>query len=212
MTRPGPLPPHLDHAARQILLRVARDAIEYGERSGKIFRPTLDAKAGLPNRTHGCFVTLHLDGALRGCVGTLSSDESLAVAAARSAHRAAFEDPRFSPVTPEERSRLEIEISVLSESQPIQAANEKDLLEQIEPGIDGLILREQEKSSTFLPEVWETLPDPHRFLGQLKRKAGLAEDHWSTTLRFERYRTLHFGDEDEPSFDTNDQRASRRER
>ena len=135
------------------------------------------------------FVTLRLDGELRGCIGSLQADLPLVADVARSAFKAAFEDPRFSPVTAQERQRLEIQISVLSRAEPMSFASEADLVARLRPGIDGLVLGEEDLRATFLPDVWESLPDPSDFVARLKRKAGLAADYWSPHMRASRYTT-----------------------
>lgn len=135
------------------------------------------------------FVTLHLDGELRGCIGSLEADLPLVLDVARSAFRAAFEDPRFSPVTTEEGERLEIQISVLSPAEPMRLASEADLYAQLRPGIDGLVLAEGDRRATFLPAVWDSLPEPTDFVTRLKEKAGLAAGHWSSRMQVSRYTT-----------------------
>lgn len=134
-----------------------------------------------------CFVTLRIANGLRGCIGTFDTTQPLVVNVARSAYRAAFDDPRFSPVTREELRALEAKISVLGSPEPFPIDSETDLLEQLRPGIDGLILMEGCRRATFLPAVWEQLPEPADFLDALCQKAGLPPRYWSQTLRFERY-------------------------
>jgi AmmeMemoRadiSam system protein A len=106
---------------------------------------------------------------------------------ASNAYSAAFEDPRFAPLERGEFERLDIHLSLLSAPEPIQFGSEKDLLAQIRPSLDGLVLEEGARRGTFLPSVWEQLPDPVEFLRHLKRKAGLPADYWSATLRVSRY-------------------------
>jgi AmmeMemoRadiSam system protein A len=175
-----------------VLLGVARAAVEHGVRTG---RP-LDVEPGdydPPLRLRrASFVTLRLDGALRGCTGSLEASQPLVVDVARSAHRSAFGDPRFPPVEARELSRLALHVSVLSILEPLPAPSEAELLARLRPGIDGLVLSEGALTSTFLPSVWESLPSPDRFLAELKRKAGLPLDHWSPTLRFQRYTVEEF--------------------
>ncbi len=141
-----------------------------------------------------CFVTLHLHGALRGCIGTLESKEPLVDAVITAAYNAALDDPRFSPVTAEELPLLAIDISVLSPAQPMTARSEAELLNSLRPGVDGLIIAEGPRRATFLPAVWQQLPTPEEFFRQLKLKAGLAVDYWSDTLELNRYSTESFGD------------------
>ena len=124
------------------------------------------------------FVTLHKKGRLRGCIGYLEAREPVVEAVKDNALNAAFRDPRFSPVMPSELPDLDIEVSVLTEPRPLQYAGVRDLLEKLRPGVDGVIIRKGFSSATFLPQVWEQLPDGREFLGQLCLKAGLPADAW----------------------------------
>ncbi len=137
--------------------------------------------------TRATFVTLTIDAQLRGCIGTLEARRALVEDVASNAYSAAFEDPRFAPLERAEFERLDIHLSLLSAPEPIQFGSEKDLLAQIRPSLDGLVLEEGARRGTFLPSVWEQLPDPVEFLRHLKRKAGLPADYWSATLRVSRY-------------------------
>ena len=133
------------------------------------------------------FVTLHVDGKLHGCVGTLEACRPLVEDVVSNARSAAFHDSRFPALTWPEFERLEIHISILSPPEPMTFSSEADLLAQLRPQVDGLILEEGHYRGTFLPSVWEQLPSPHDFLRQLKLKAGLDPDHWSSQLRVQRY-------------------------
>jgi AmmeMemoRadiSam system protein A len=138
------------------------------------------------------FVTLTIGGRLRGCIGMLEAYRSLAEDVAENAHAAAFEDPRFDPLTKKEFEKLEIHISVLSPPEELTFSSEEDVLRQIRPGTDGLILQEGFRRGTFLPSVWEELPAKELFWAHLKRKAGLPANYWSDTLRVFRYTTEYF--------------------
>ncbi|NOX92825.1 MAG: AmmeMemoRadiSam system protein A, partial [Gammaproteobacteria bacterium] len=129
---------------------------------------------------------------LRGCIGSLEAHRPLVEDIAHNARAAAFSDPRFSPVTAQELPALEFHLSVLSPAVPLRFESETDLLEQIRPGIDGLVLEDGPHRGTFLPAVWESLPDAAQFLQHLKLKAGLPKDHWSDTLKISRYTTQTF--------------------
>ena len=143
-----------------------------------------------PEECERCIAAIEsLAGELRGCIGSLEADSPLVVDVARSAFRAAYEDPRFSPLAAEERQRLEIHISVLSRSEPMILASEADLCARLRPGIDGLVLGEGSLRATFLPDVWESLPEPSEFVARLKEKAGLAAGHWSPDMQVSRYTT-----------------------
>lgn len=133
------------------------------------------------------FVTLRMDAALRGCIGSIEARRALGEDVAGNAHAAACRDPRFPPVAPHEHPRLQVEVSVLSLREPFEAANEADAARQLRPGIDGVCLEFDGAAATFLPQVWEGLPDPREFLAQLRRKAGLPEAFWHPQLRLSRY-------------------------
>ena len=138
------------------------------------------------------FVTLNKDGQLRGCIGSLEAYQPLVNDVAYNAYAAAFNDPRFPPVSEDELDQLEFHISVLTPAVPMEFESEQDLLEQIRPGIDGLVLEDGAHRGTFLPAVWESLPDKINFLRHLKQKAGLPPNYWSETIRVSRYTTESF--------------------
>lgn len=124
------------------------------------------------------FVTLTMNGQLRGCIGTLEAHQPLGQDVRHNALGAAFHDPRFAPLSAAEYDQVKIEVSVLEEPQPMTFTSEQDALSQLRPGQDGLILRSQGRRATFLPQVWEQLPQPAEFMAHLKRKAGLPASHW----------------------------------
>jgi len=134
------------------------------------------------------FVTLKKNGELRGCIGSLQPHRSLAEDLKANALAAAFRDPRFPPVTATELIDLDIEVSVIGASHPISHASEADALVQLVPEVDGIILEYGQHRSTFLPQVWEQLPDRRLFMAHLKQKAGLPHDFWSPQIRLSRYR------------------------
>lgn len=176
------------------LLRVARESITTGLATGQPLQPD-DALLSGPLGTHiSCFVTLTRQAKLRGCVGSLQHTRPLVCDVATNACHAAISDARFKPVREHELAGLTIEISVLSPPTPIECKSEADLLAQLVPGADGLVLTDRSHHATFLPKVWERLAEPQQFLRELKRKAGLSANHWSTTLRIARYRTISFGE------------------
>jgi AmmeMemoRadiSam system protein A len=137
---------------------------------------------------HGaCFVTLTQDGELRGCIGTLQAHRSLLADIKSNAVSAALRDPRFSPLTTEELDITAVEISLLSPTKAMEVRHEADALAQLRPGEDGIVFEYRHYRSTFLPQVWEQLPQPHQFMAQLKRKAGLPADFWVEGIRLSRY-------------------------
>ncbi len=144
-------------------------------------------------RSCGVFVTLTISGQLRGCIGNLTSNEPLASGVRRNAINAAFHDPRFAPLSASELDQIEIEISILSEPQPLIYRDGDDLLNKLRPNIDGVIIRKEAASATFLPQVWEQLPRPHDFLAHLCTKAGLASDSWKKSqLEISSYQVQYF--------------------
>lgn len=172
------------------LLALARRAIAYGVTHQR--PPEIDVLA-LPEvlREPGAaFVTLHLHGELRGCVGSLEARQALALDVAENAFNAAFRDPRFAPLTEPELDAIDIHISVLTPAQPLTVSSEQDLLRQLRPGTDGVIIEEGRRRGTFLPSVWEQLPEPRDFVRQLKRKAGFPEAYWSPNVRVWRYEAI----------------------
>ncbi len=139
------------------------------------------------------FVTLELNHDLRGCIGVLEAFRPLVEDVALNAFAAAFEDPRFGRLRRDEYPGLTVKISILSPAEPMHFTSEADLLRQLRPGVDGLILRDRGHRGTFLPSVWEQLPAPEDFLSHLKRKAGLPLNHWSDSLQVQRYSSESFG-------------------
>ena len=174
-----------DHGAT--LLKIAAASIEHGLVHGAPLKIDPAAHAPELREKGACFITLKRDGRLRGCIGSTLAHRALAVDAAGNGYSAAFRDPRFKNLEEAEVADLEISISVLSQPFPMTIANEADLLAQLRPGIDGLIIQDQGKRSLFLPSVWEGLPRPDAFLHRLKLKAGLAADHWSETFQASRF-------------------------
>jgi AmmeMemoRadiSam system protein A len=126
----------------------------------------------------GTFVTLHIHGNLRGCIGSLTGEEPLRNNVRNNAMNAALHDPRFPPLTSRELEEVDIEISVLTRPQPFKYSSPQDLLNWLRPGVDGVILKKGMAQSTFLPQVWEQLPQAEAFLSNLCLKAGLPRDAW----------------------------------
>jgi AmmeMemoRadiSam system protein A len=181
---------------RRALLELARYAIEFGMRAGKTPSVALTDYSPVLQSLRSSFVTLKCGSDLRGCIGQLEAHEALAKSVVRNAFAAAFKDPRFPPVRAEELSGVTISLSVLSVREPMTFDSEQHLLQQLRPGRDGLVLQDAGKCGTFLPSVWDLLPEPADFLRELKSKAGLAPDHWSTTLTVARYGADTFGEAD----------------
>jgi hypothetical protein len=145
-------------------------------------------------RPGATFVTLRSSGQLRGCIGSLQARRALGADVRANAVAAAFDDPRFAPLRASEYDRIDVEVSLLSSASPLPVASECDLHAQLRAGVDGLILEAGGRRSTFLPQVWDTLPSARDFVDELKRKAGLRREFWSEELRFSRYTVEKFTD------------------
>jgi AmmeMemoRadiSam system protein A/AmmeMemoRadiSam system protein B len=142
------------------------------------------------------FVTLHgADGRLRGCIGRLQAVRPLVEDVRANARAAAFQDGRFTPLRIHEWPGLQVEVSVLGEAEPLSVFNEAEALASLRPGVDGVIFEWRHARATFLPQVWQQLPDAGEFLAALKHKAGLAADFWSAEVRLSRYRVRSFEDQ-----------------
>ena len=178
---------------RARLIAAARASLAFGVENGRAPKATLGAGLS-PSLTamRASFVTLKIGDNLRGCVGSVGARRPLLVDVAANAYKAGFADPRFGPLTREEIQSLTIDIAVLSTPRPIRFTDEADLLRQVRPDVDGLILEAGDHRSVFLPSVWDRFPKPEAFVKQLKRKAGLAPDDWSDELRVFRYAAERF--------------------
>lgn len=180
---------HTDSALGPLLLTIAREAIaaKLGLAPGQT-EPSqgtaLQERLSLPGAT---FVTLTRNHRLRGCMGSLEARRPLGEDVAANARAAAFLDPRFSPLSATEWPEVRVEVSLLQPARMLAVASEAEALAKLHPGSDGVILTLGQRCATFLPQVWETLPDPRDFLGQLKRKAGLPLDFWSADLQLATY-------------------------
>ena len=174
------------------LLELARASIRAGMDTGEPLDPDVGRfPSGL--MVHGAaFVTLNLNGRLRGCVGSFEARRPLLEDVAKNAFAAAFRDHRFSPLTRDELAGLEIHISLLTPLVPLNVRSREELIRLLRPGVDGLLVEDPPYRSTFLPQVWESLPDPEDFLAELFLKAGLSRNHWSGTLTFSRYGVEEF--------------------
>lgn len=177
---------------RSVLLDVARHAIVEGLDHGHAWLPEQDGYAFSLREPGASFVTLTRAGELRGCRGMLEAVRPLVQDVAHNAYLTAFDDPRFPPVAPLEFADLAIEISVLSALEWLAIGSEAELLARLRPHVDGLVLQDGYERATFLPKVWDKLPEPQEFVTHLKWKAGWPADYWSDTLRVYRYTTETF--------------------
>ena len=178
----------LTNQQQQLLLKIAKDSIAHGLKYHAALEINIKDYPRELQAIRATFVTLEINGNLRGCIGMLEAIRPLVVDIAENAFSAAFRDPRFPPVSEHEFSKLEIHLSILSPSEPISFESEEDLIRQLCPHEDGLIMQEDGLRGTFLPSVWDSLPESHQFLQHLKLKTGLPSDYWSDTLRVWRYR------------------------
>jgi len=165
---------------QQTLLRLAREAMMHGVKREKL--PPLDLSALTPHlREEGAsFVTLMMHGQLRGCIGALEPYQSLAEDVREHAVAAALEDPRFPAVSERELGGIQIEVSRLTRPVPLEYTDANDLLSKLRPHVDGVIMRDAFRRATFLPQVWEKIPDPAEFLGNLCYKMGANPELWRT--------------------------------
>ncbi|HEY6897489.1 MAG TPA: AmmeMemoRadiSam system protein A [Rhodocyclaceae bacterium] len=165
------------------LLVLARNAI-----AAELGANTAPATTHPDISKHGaCFVTLTQHGQLRGCIGSLEAHRPLIDDVRANAVAAAFEDPRFPPLGLMELPRTKIEVSLLTAPEPLSFGDEADALARLRPYTDGVILEYGAHRATFLPQVWEQLPEPEVFISHLKQKAGLPAHFWSPEIRLQRY-------------------------
>ena len=180
----------LTAAERELLAGVARRAVAAAARRRD--EPTPEVPDGGRLSLAGAsFVTLHRGRELRGCIGSIEPRRPLVHDVAANGRAAALADVRFAPVAVGELGALAIELSVLGPRRPLVVASELELLAALRPGVDGLILELGARRATFLPTVWEQLPDPREFVAQLRRKAGISAS-WSPSLRVARYEVEAF--------------------
>ncbi len=165
------------------LLQLARAAI--GERLGQASPSAVTHE--LLHQPGATFVTLMQRGQLRGCIGSLEAHRPLAQDVRENALAAAFRDPRFQPLVLDEFAFTLVEVSLLTPPAPMDFRDEADFMAQLRPGEDGIVFQYGHHRSTFLPQVWESLPDPDQFMQQLKRKAGLPPNFWAAEVTVSRY-------------------------
>lgn len=185
----------ISEADRRVLLGSTMKALKFGVENRRA--PNVDYGPGVSKSLtamRASFVSLKIAGRLRGCVGTVVAHQALLPDVVANAFKAGFGDPRFGPLTLEELEQLDIEVSLLSFPRIMSFENEADLVRQVRPDTDGLILQDEGRRGLFLPSVWESIPKTEDFIQHLKRKAGFGFDHWSDGLRVFRYTTEAFGE------------------
>jgi AmmeMemoRadiSam system protein B/AmmeMemoRadiSam system protein A len=175
------------------LLDLAWDSLRRALAGDSTAQPPAAGRPGILERPGAAFVTLKRGGQLRGCIGSVMAWRPLAEDIADNAVKAAFKDPRFPPLRPEELEGLDLSISVLTPPVPMSFADEADMLAQLRPRTDGLIIEDGPRRALFLPSVWEQLPDRRQFLAHLKAKAGMPADHWSPGFRASRFQAVEIG-------------------
>ncbi|MBU0479731.1 MAG: AmmeMemoRadiSam system protein B [Proteobacteria bacterium] len=183
-----------------LLVKLARKTIveKLGFKADPAVESLLDKGLADPvfKTRRGVFVTLHKNSQLRGCIGSLTGSSSIVEGVKRNALNAAFADHRFRPVTADELDAIEMEVSVLTEPEPFHYKTAQELIDGVRPKIDGLIIRKGIHSATFLPQVWDQLPEPEAFLSHLCQKAGLAPDEWKRgELEVLTYQVQYFAEE-----------------
>ncbi len=183
----------LNKTHQQQLLALAKSSIQHGLQTGRPLKINLEDYPDELKVQRATFVTLEINHQLRGCIGMLEAVRPLAEDIAENAFAAAFRDPRFPPLATSEFGALAIHLSILTPAEPVSFSSEQDLLAQLQPGVDGLILQEGHRRGTFLPSVWESLPEPVGFLRHLKQKAGLPPDYWSDSIQIYRYHAQIIG-------------------
>jgi hypothetical protein len=162
----------------QMLLKMAR--ISIAEKLGlPVDKSQIDLNQSFLEIKQGLFVTLHKNGALRGCIGVIEAVEPLKTGVAETARLAAFKDSRFAPLARDEFDQVDLEISLLSPPEKFEYSKAKELIQRLVPFKDGVIIKKGSNQATFLPQVWEQLPDTASFLSQLCIKAGLDADEWT---------------------------------
>ena len=167
----------MDSRQKKLLLKLARKVLENRYNGKEYDLPEIPEAF---NDKRGVFVTLQEDGELRGCIGCIEPVKSIYDGVKENALHSAFSDPRFPPLDEEELGRVKIEISILSRPEQLKFSGSAELLKKLKPSIDGVILKKGLSSATFLPQVWEQLPDKVMFLEQLSMKAGMGKDSWKS--------------------------------
>ena len=186
----------IDETSRRTLIEVAKQVVRQASQDGG--RPPQLSLNGPLSRVlaaqRATFVTLTIEGRLRGCRGSILAQRSLLADVAENAFQSAFGDPRFPPLSPAELGQLAFHVSILSTPRRLAVADEPALVETLDPDVDGLIIRDGGRQALFLPSVWAQIPDARTFLRRLKQKAGLPEHHWSPTFEAYRFTAESFGE------------------
>lgn len=167
----------LNKEEQQYIFEIIHNSIKSGLETGKPYQPEIDDVATHLKQHYAVFITLKLNGQLRGCIGTTEAHTPLINAVAQYAHAAAFSDPRFKPLTKQEYKNIEISLSILTPAVALSFEDEHDLINKLRPNVDGIIISKGNARATFLPAVWESITQPKQFISELKRKAGIKATH-----------------------------------
>ncbi|MDH5767028.1 MAG: AmmeMemoRadiSam system protein A [Gammaproteobacteria bacterium] len=182
----------INRQQQQELLTLCHEVIHHGLLTSNKFELNPGNYSQELQQPAATFVTLNMNEQLRGCIGSLQAYRSCVEDVAENACAAAFRDPRFPPLSLPEFEKLNYHVSILQPSTELSVESEEELIETLRPGIDGLIIEDSVHRATFLPVVWQSLPDARSFVTHLKQKAGLPVNYWSETLRFKRYEVQEF--------------------
>ena len=183
-----------DESQRRELMETACWSLTHGIEHGSAPELGFSNRTGKFGQKRAAFVTLRIGEELRGCMGSVMPVRALGDDVVQNGYAAGFLDPRFGPVSANELKRIQINISVLSPLQELIFASEFDLVSLLRPHIDGMVIEEGHRRGILLPSVWEMIADPQRFFRELKQKAGLSPDYWSSSLRVFRYTAESFSE------------------
>lgn len=172
------------------IIGLARLSIEYGLNKGKVFPIEVEYFPEEMQEEGASFVTIEKKGELRGCIGSIMAYRPLSLDIVENAYASAFRDNRFSPLSSSEIKDIMVSVSILTPSQVINFTNEADLLSQLKPNVDGVVIEDNGKRAVFLPVVWEHFDNKQDFLSHLKMKAGLAPDYFSKTFKASRFLSI----------------------
>ncbi len=164
----------LNSEDKALIFDVIHKSIEQGLETGKAYEPDIKEVADKLKKNYAVFITLKINGDLRGCIGTTEAHMPLINAVAQYAYAAAFSDPRFKPLTAKEYKQVDISLSILTPAVDLPFSDEQDLINKLRPNIDGIIIAKNHARATFLPVVWESIKQPEQFISELKRKAGIS--------------------------------------
>ncbi|MDP2561630.1 AmmeMemoRadiSam system protein A [Psychrobium sp. 1_MG-2023] len=180
---------HLTEAARESLKALAWQVLSDAIKHQRFILPSSPNMAELEIIATS-FVTIYYNGHLRGCIGCVTASQPLWQDVCHHSYSSAFRDARFKPLQENELASLQIEISVLSPLKAINNEGEAALLDELQPNIDGLLIKDDNHSAVFLPTVWQSLPSPTQFVNELKQKGGWARDYWAYDIELYRFHTL----------------------